>query len=84
MSRRKDRERFLRLKEQNPDYVGFRGGDTAAVTAAAAPQLVMAVCSVCQRRRNVPEASLPEDRDTFVCLQCQESQAAANPEGSGE
>lgn len=79
MSRRKDRERFLRLKEQDPNYVGFRGGQSPTVTAAP-PQLVAAVCSVCQRRRNVPADSLPEDRDSFVCLQCQESQPAEDPE----
>ena len=27
---RKDRERFLRLKEANPGYEGFRGAATAA------------------------------------------------------
>ena len=33
MSRRKDQERFVRLKEQNPDYVGFRGA--GIITAKA-------------------------------------------------
>ena len=83
MSRRKDRERYLRLKEQNPEYLGFRGDGAAAVVAAPSPT-VSAVCSVCQRRRNVPEDSLPEDRDTFVCLQCQEKQAEEVAEAPAE
>ena len=71
MSRRKDMERFLRLKQQNTDYVGFRGiGTAAAVTVA----LESVICSVCQRKRNVEVDTLPEDRTTFVCMTCQESQ----------
>ena len=73
MSRRKDQERFLRLKEQNPDYAGFRGVNT--VTAKAAPALESVACSVCGRRRNVPADSLPADRGDYVCLRCQEAQA---------
>ena len=79
MSRRKDRERFLQLKQQNPDYAGFRGRDTAP--AKAAEPTVGVVCSVCRRKRNVPASSLPADRDSFVCLNCQERQErqAATP-----
>ena len=73
MSRRKDQERFRRLKEQNPDYTGFRGADT--VTAKQAPALESAECSVCHRRRNVPADCLPADRSDYVCLRCQEAQA---------
>ena len=73
MSRRKDQERFRRLKEQNPDYAGFRGMDT--VTAKAAPALESVECSVCHRRRNVPADSLPADRGDYVCLRCQEAEA---------
>ena len=75
---RKDRERFLRLKETNPDYQGFRGADT--VTAPAhppAPVTESVTCSVCNRRRNVNVDTLPEDRSTYVCLRCQEDQQAA-------
>lgn len=74
MSRRKDRERFQRLKEQNPNYTGFRGSNT--VTAAPSAPLEGVTCTVCRRKRNVPADSLPQDRDTFVCLQCQDQQAA--------
>ncbi len=72
LSRRKDMERYLRLKQQNADYVGCRG-----VGMAAAPEpvaLESAVCSVCQRKRNVEVDTLPEDRSTFVCIICQETQ----------
>ena len=72
MSRRKDRERFNRMKEQNPGYVGFRGAEASVVAATPPPVLESVVCSVCQRRRNVPIDTLPEDRAEFVCLRCQD------------
>jgi hypothetical protein len=78
LSRRKDQERFLRLKEQNPEYAGFRGVDT--VTAKAAAALESVECSVCHRRRNVPVDGLPANRSDYVCLRCQEAQA---PESGG-
>ena len=71
MSRRKDLERFLRRKQENPGYQGFRGGDT--VTEKAQQALVGAVCSVCGRKRNVASDALPEDPAAFVCLTCQEA-----------
>jgi len=71
MSRRKDRERFQRMKEQNPEYTGFRGVDTVFAAPAPPPVLESVVCSVCNRRRNVPIDTLPEDRSSFVCLRCQ-------------
>ena len=75
---RKDRERFLRLKEANPDYEGYRG--TATVEAAAPPPppaTESVTCSVCNRRRNVNVDSIPEDRSSYVCLRCQEEPQAA-------
>ena len=71
MSRRKDRERFQRMKEQNPGYVGFRGNDMVVAAPPPAPVLESVVCSICQRRRNVPVDTLPEDRAEYVCLRCQ-------------
>ena len=68
---RKDRERFQRLRDSNPDYVGYRGKETAAVQARL-PETETVVCSVCNRKRNVDSDSLPEDVSTFVCLRCQE------------
>jgi hypothetical protein len=65
----------LRLKQQNPDYTGFRG--PGAVTAPPQPQLESVVCSVCRRKRNVPVNTLPDNRDSFVCLQCQEVQSGS-------
>jgi hypothetical protein len=65
----------LRLKQQNPDYTGFRGPD--AVTAPPQPQLESVVCSVCRRKRNVPVNTLPDNRDSFVCLQYQEARSPA-------
>ena len=74
MSRRKDLERFLRLKQDNPGYQGFRGGST--VTEKPPPALESVVCSVCDRKRNVASDTIPEDRDNFVCMTCQGSSLA--------
>ena len=78
MSRRKDRERFNRLKEQNPNYRGFRGAN--AVAAPPRVEVESITCSVCQRKRNVPVDAIPEDPSTFVCVRCQEQQAASQLE----
>jgi transposase len=75
---RKDRERFLRLKEANPDYQGFRGAETVVAPSQPPPPATESVtCSVCNRRRNVTVDSLPEDRSAYVCLRCQEEQQPA-------
>ena len=71
MSRRKDLERFLRRKQENPGYQGFRGDQT--VTEPTPPALTSAVCSVCGRKRNVASDALPEDPASFVCLTCQDA-----------
>ena len=73
MSRRKDQERFLRLKAENPDYTGFRGGNT--VTAKPQVALESVTCSVCQRKRNVAVDTLPADRQTYVCQRCQDDRS---------
>ena len=74
MSRRKDQERFERLKARNSGYQGFRGPDTQ--TAKPADVLETVECSICNRKRNVSVNSLPDDRANFVCRGCQEEQAA--------
>ena len=73
MSRRKDRERFLRLKQQNPGYAGFRGDAPAAVSAPA-PELLSVLCTVCRRKRNVPVESLSGAGENYVCIRCQDRQ----------
>ncbi len=67
---RKDRERYIQRKRENPDYQGFRG--TEPIPVKAPPVTESVVCSVCNRRRNVNVESIPEDRSTFVCLRCRE------------
>ena len=76
MNRRKDLERFLRLKQDNPDYLGFRGANT--VTEKSAPAMESVTCSVCGRKRNVTSDTIPPDRDSFVCISCQ---GTSLPEG---
>ena len=68
---RKDRERFQRLRDSNPAYVGYRGKETVTAQAPL-PETATVVCSVCNRKRNVDSDSIPEDVSTFVCLRCQE------------
>ena len=70
MSRRKDLERYQRLKQANPDYRGFRGAETASRKTES---LETVVCSVCRRKRNVAGEALPADPDAYVCLSCQEA-----------
>ncbi len=82
MSRRKDRERFLQLKQQNPGYLGFWGAGLAAVSAPT-PELVSVLCSVCRRKRNVPVESVAGDGEDFICMRCQDSSGLDNP-GSDE
>ena len=70
---RKDRERFQRLRERNPGYVGYRGLDAlTAPPPSAESETEAVVCSVCQRKRNVASKHLPEDLRSFVCLRCRE------------
>ena len=68
---RKDRERFQRLRDSNPDYVGYRGKETVTIQGPL-PEMETVVCSVCNRKRNVDSNSLPDDVSTFMCLRCQE------------
>ena len=67
---RKDRERYLRLKQGNPGYRGFRGAET--FVPPPPPVMESVVCSVCQRKRNVAADTLPDDRSAYVCLRCQD------------
>ena len=73
---RKDRERFQRLKEGNPDYAGYRGLNTVT-TRAPSPTTETVVCWSCHRKRNVASDNLPEDRSTYVCLRCQDDSAVS-------
>ena len=71
MSGRKDRERFLLRKQQNPGYLGFRG-DARAVVSAPAPELVSVLCTLCHRKRNVPVESVAGTGEDYVCIRCQD------------
>ena len=71
MSRRKDLERFEQRRRANPDYAGFRGDDTVVEKPPVPMESI--VCSVCNRKRNVPNDTIPADRDSYVCLRCQET-----------
>ncbi len=82
MSRRKDRERFLRLKQQNAGYQGFRGAAPAAVSAPA-PELLSVLCTVCRRKRNVPVESISGTGEDYVCIRCQDLPGPDHP-GQGE
>lgn len=78
MSRRKDRERFLQRKQENPGYLGFRGAALAAAPAPAA-ELLSVVCTVCRRKRNVPVESVIGAGENFVCIRCQDDSGQDDP-----
>lgn len=71
MSRRKDRETFRVRKSLYPDYKGYRGPEERPPSK---PELKPLVCTVCNRKRNVPVDTAEEG---FVCTVCR-------PEGAGE
>ena len=77
MSRRKDRERFLQLKQLNPEYKGFRGGEAGG--AGADIPLETVTCSQCGRRRNVAVGIALEQGESYICLSCREEQGEAIP-----
>ena len=70
MSRRKDREKFLELRRQNPDYKGFRGYENDPSRTGNTP-LVAVNCSVCGKKRNVPVGIAEEQGENYVCITCQ-------------
>ena len=72
MSRRKDRERFLAQKAEDPGYHGFRGYDYRPPSPPASPPSVAVTCSSCGRRRNVASEIAQAEGDRYVCLSCQE------------
>ncbi|MQG76532.1 MAG: hypothetical protein FI703_04310 [SAR202 cluster bacterium] len=78
MSHRKDRERFLELRHQNPDYKGFRGYENDPSKTGNTP-LVAVNCSVCGKKRNVAVGIADELGENYVCITCEsEREAAAN------
>ena len=79
MSRRKDRERFLSLKSDDPDYRGFRGYHEEQYKGSNTT-LRIAICSVCGRKRNVPVESTDNEENGYVCLSCREERAQNEPE----
>ena len=76
MSRRKDRERFLANRRQNPDYRGFRGYAGDPSRAGNTP-LVAVTCAVCGKKRNVPVGIAEEQGDGYVCMTCRDEREAA-------
>ena len=75
MSRRKDKERFLAQRRENPDYKGFRGYANDPSRTGAIP-LVAVNCSVCGKKRNVPVGIAEEQGERYVCITCLDEQAA--------
>ena len=79
LSRRKDRERYLAIKNTDPDYKGFRGpGQESSSGDDASTQAID--CTVCGRKRNVTVAVAAEQADRYICLSCREaSEQEAEP-----
>ena len=84
MSRRKDRERFLAQRAQDPNYQGFRGYDFVPPAPPAAPPSVAVTCSACGRRRNVSNEIAQAEGDGYVCLSCQEESGASSEDAPEE
>ena len=82
MSRRKDRERFLAEKAQDPNYQGFRGYDYQPPAPPAAPPSVAITCSSCGRRRNVSSEIAQAEGDKYVCLSCQEESGTSSEDAA--
>ena len=75
MSRRKDKDRLMALRRQNPDYKGFRGYVNDPSRQGNTP-LVAVNCSVCGKKRNVPVGIAEEQGESYVCMTCQDEQSA--------
>ena len=76
MGRRRDEQRFERMKRLNPDYKGFRGYDREPTRPGNTP-LVAVTCSACSRKRNVPVGIAQAQGDAYVCVRCTEERALA-------
>ena len=66
---RKDRERFRQLRENDPNYVGYRGTGTSTLRSRSSDTETV-ICSSCQRKRNVVITSLPENASEYICMSC--------------
>ena len=71
MSRKKDLQRIQAMRSLDASYAGFRGYDKEP-TRPGNVRLVAVTCSVCQRKRNVPEGTALQAGEQYVCSSCQE------------
>ena len=69
MSRRRNQERFEKMKRLNPDYKGFRGHQNEPDQPGKTP-LESVTCSICGRKRNVAVGIALEQGDSYVCVRC--------------
>ncbi|MBI2935777.1 MAG: hypothetical protein HYY31_03075 [Chloroflexi bacterium] len=74
MSRRRDRDRIDVMRRLDPGYPGFRGPEKEP-TRPGNLVLVSVVCSICQRKRNIPPGMVPQRTEEYVCLSCREKQS---------
>ncbi|MBM3946503.1 MAG: hypothetical protein FJ315_03765 [SAR202 cluster bacterium] len=82
MSRKRDQQRLQAMRALDPNYAGFRGY-AKEPTRPGNVRLVAMTCTVCQRRRNVPEGAALSAGGRFICASCQEEQTAKAAAGSG-
>ena len=73
MSRRKDREKYVALKAENPEYQGFRGYDSESPSGTSAATVAI-TCNACGRKRNVTQDVASTEADTYICMSCREEQ----------
>jgi len=57
------------MKGLDPDYKGFRGFGSEPDRLGKTP-LEPVICTVCDRKRNVPRGIAMEQREGYVCVNC--------------
>lgn len=69
MGRRRDLERYEKMKRLNPDYKGFRGHQNEPDQPGKTP-LESVTCRICGRKRNVAVGIALEQGSSYVCVRC--------------
>ena len=69
MGRRRDLERYEKMKRLNPDYKGFRGHQNEPDQPGKTP-LESVTWRICGRKRNVAVGIALEQGSSYVCVRC--------------
>lgn len=72
MSRRKDKERFQRMKRLDTGYKGFRSHQEEPTVPPKIQEVTSVLCTICGRKRNVAYGT-PIPAEGYICLTCKEA-----------